>query len=198
MSTSPTIAEGDAALPLVLYRATVTALAEGTPASVSPEFFVFFEAPRMGHTGTLEALLHHAWQVDVSTLVISCCSERELLDDYAMGPVSDGDVRLFENGYSTTEVFYLDATATQFFVRPSTQARLQAAQERATYRRREGAARQAFDVARRSGLGDWIRAESTAGHDTVEVGTGARGAGRTRGGPGGDGRGPGGRGAGAG
>lgn len=149
-----------APLPLVLYRATVSLLSDTATASPLPEFFVFFEAPRLRHTAELETLLHHAWQVDVSTLLITCSSERELVEDFAMGAPEDGDVRLFEDGHSAAEVFYCDPARTQFFVRPETQARLQAAQAVASLRRREGHARRAFDVAHRAGLADWIRGES--------------------------------------
>ncbi len=161
MRNPPPNQEPTAPLPLVLYRAMVTPVAEACdPRSTLTEYFVFFEAPRLRHTAALETLLHHAWQVDVSTLLITCSSERELLDDFSMGPAEDGDVRLFENGYSASEVFYCDPACTQFFVRPETQARLQAAQAVASLRRRERHARQAFDVARRAGLADWIRGES--------------------------------------
>lgn len=157
-----TPAHEPAALPLVLYRATVSLLNETATASPLPEYFVFFEAQRMRHTSELEVLLHHAWQVDVSTLVITCASEHELINDFAIGPKEDGDVRLFEDGYSTEHVFYCDPARTQFFVRPETQVRLQIAQAVASHRRREGQARRAFDVARRAGLADWIRGESEA------------------------------------
>lgn len=147
-------------LPLVLYRATVSTLADAATRSPLPEFFVFFEAQRSRHLATVQALLHHAWQVDVSTLVVSCNSERDLLDDFAMGPAEDGDVRLFEDGYDTQHIFYCHPATVQFFVRPATQARLQAALAVAAQRRLEGRARRAFDVARRASAREWIRRES--------------------------------------
>lgn len=157
MSTTPYYPH---TVPLVLYRAMVTRWnREPDRQEALPDVAVFFETTRAVHTHTLESLLHHAWRVDVATLVISSCSERELLEDFAIGPESDGDVRLFEDGYSSTEIFYLDPAHTQFFVRPETQQRLRTAQSIATQRRSTHHARQAFDVARRS-MRDWIAGES--------------------------------------
>lgn len=149
--------------PLVLYRATVTPMVTAHSAERSyEEVAVFFEAPRDKRVTALDALLHFAWCVDVSTLVITCSSERELLEDDAIGPESDGDVRLFEDGYSPTEIYYLDPACTQFFVRPKTQARLQRAQAIANQRRLERHARLAFDVAHRASTRQWAASESEA------------------------------------
>lgn len=152
--------------PLVLYRATVTPLADASSVQPSPlpEYFVFFEARRrLYSTKVLEALLHHAWAVDPSTLILTVCSERELVDDFSMGPASDGDVRLFEDGYDAQHIFYCDPDRTQFFVRPQTQLRLQAAQAVATQRRLELHARRAFDVARTASNRDWIARHAVGG-----------------------------------
>lgn len=165
MRNPPPNHEGSAApLPLVLYRATVTTFKDASHASPVPlpEFYVFFEAPRVRHTAELESLLHHAWQVDVSTLLVTCASERELLEDFAMGPAEDGDARLFEEGYDSLHIFYCDPARTQFFVRPETQVRLQAAQQIAAHRRTNLRARRAFDVARRASDREWIQRESGA------------------------------------
>lgn len=116
--------------PLVLYRATVLDI----ESRVDPEFFVFFEAPRQNRNAVLESLLCNAWAVDVSTLAMMAFSEVDLYD-LAMGPAADGDVRLFEDGHDAERIFYLDPARTQFFVRPETQARLQAAQAVAVQRR---------------------------------------------------------------
>lgn len=151
--------------PLVLYRATVGTLANmnsAAPLSDS-EYFVFFEAQRSRSTKVLEALLHHAWAVDPSTLLITVCSERELVEDFAMGPASDGDVRLFEDCYDAQYIYYCDPARTQFFLRPQTQLRLQAAQAVATQRRLELHARRAFDVARRASDRDWIARHAVGG-----------------------------------
>lgn len=161
MRNPPPNHEATAPVPLVLYRATVTRFEDETVARPMPEVTVFFEAQRANHTAVMEALLHHAWQVDVSLLVITCSSERELIDHFAMGPATDDDVRLFENGYDTQSIFYVDPALTQFFVRPETQIRLLAAQAIANRRRLEGQARRAFDVARRASDRTWVQGEST-------------------------------------
>lgn len=70
-------------LPLVLYRATVSTIEDANSASPLPEYFIFFEAKRSKSTKVLETLLHHAWAVDPSTLIVTACSERELVEDFA-------------------------------------------------------------------------------------------------------------------
>ncbi len=151
-------------LPLVLYRATVSAFEKANDATASvDEYFVFFEAKRSHSTKVLEALLHHAWHVDPSTLIVTACSERELVEDFAMGPAEDGDVRLFEDGFDTQHIFYCDPARTQFFLRPQTQLRLQPAQVEASRRRKELHARRAFDVARRSSDRQWIERHAVRG-----------------------------------
>lgn len=149
-------------LPLVLYRATVSTIEDANSASPLSEYFIFFEAKRSKSTKVLETLLHHAWAVDPSTLIVTACSERELVEDFAMGPASDGDVRLFEDGYDTQHIFYCDPARTQFFLRPQTQARLQPAQFESARRRLELHARRAFDVARRASDRDWIAGHAAA------------------------------------
>lgn len=151
--------------PLVLYRATVGALTDmASPAPLGEsEYFVFFEARRTHSTKVLEALLHNAWAVDLSTLVITVCSERELIEDFAMGPASDGDVRLFEDCYNAQFIYYCDPARTQFFVRPPTQLRLQAAQAVAAQRRLELHARRAFDVARTASDRQFIERHAVGG-----------------------------------
>lgn len=151
--------------PLLLYRATVGTLTDmASPAPLGEsEYFVFFEAQRSRSSKVLEALLHNAWSVDLATLVISVCSERELVEDFAMGPASDGDVRLFEDCYNAHYIYYCDPARTQFFVRPPTQLRLQAAQAVATQRRLELHARRAFDVARTASDRQWIERHAVGG-----------------------------------
>lgn len=150
-------------MPLVLYRATVFTREDASHASPLPEYHVFYEAQRPRSTQVLDTLLHNAWAVDVSTLLITVCSERELVEDFALGPASDGDVRLFEDGHDAAHIFYCDPACTQFFVRPQTQLRLQLAQAIATQRRVELRARRAFDVARRASDRQWIESHPSRG-----------------------------------
>lgn len=150
-------------LPLVLYRATVLTREDASQASPLPEHHVFYEAQRPRSAQVLDTLLHFAWAVDVSTLLITTSSERELIEDFALGPASDGDVRLFEDGHDTEHIFYCDPALTQFFVRPDTQVRLQAAQAIAIQRRMELRARRPFDVARRTSYLQWIERHATRG-----------------------------------
>lgn len=110
-------------LPVQLYRAMV----------YSPlhkiDMAVFFEAPRSQRMAVLEQLLNLAWKVDPSTDVSieNLISEHELLDSWAMGDISTGDLRLFEIGIGAHGLTYLRPAQVQYFVNPLTLLRLQQA-----------------------------------------------------------------------
>ena len=116
--------------PLHLYRAIVISR------SHAEEVAVFFEAPREERHEHVQRLLHLAWHVSAEDLTIyNLNSVHELLNEWALGFVDTGDMRLFESGCSGSgadggdpDVTYHDPLRTLFFVSPPALKRLLTAQ----------------------------------------------------------------------
>ena len=109
-----------------LFRAIVSSR------RLNAEMLVFFDltgmsAERAG--STLEAALCLLWDETPDGLVIyNLHSEREALEEWALGPAATGDVRLFESGCAYGTVLYHEPANTLMLVRPRTLRRLQSAQ----------------------------------------------------------------------
>lgn len=106
-----------------LYRVTVISRRLDT------ETIVFFESPSAAPAVALRNALSVLWDTPGDELEIdTLASERELIHEWSIGPVRDGDKRLFETGCVDGKPVHCAPGQTLFLVRPKTLRRLVAAQ----------------------------------------------------------------------
>ena len=91
---------------------------------------VFFEClPGQSPAARLTGLLAQVWQVPVEQIeVYNVLSEREMLDEWALGEQGTGDARLLETGWDGTRVLYAEPSTTVVLASPHAAARIAAAQ----------------------------------------------------------------------
>lgn len=116
----------------MLYRCLVSQVGS------ADEVPIFFESQCDQPYRTLESALQAFWRCELgSLLIMNLVDEYELVARHAIGPSTDGDVRLFESGIDGGRPTYLDPAKCLAYVSPATLARLAAARRRLAVRRPE-------------------------------------------------------------